>query len=118
MDIKKLKAFLIPGRDRLKLYCKAYIYISTFLIILWSSIWTYIFIGEGKDGEYCQYTDNMDNYHILVDGEPCLLQWTILIEFLTLSIYFIVPAQLPVWITLFLLKRKKKNTTRRKSIGN
>lgn len=94
----------------MQLYCKIYLRVSTVAVMLWSAFMVYVFIGDGKDGEFCDYTQDLNNYHIIVDGEPCLLQWYILFVFFYVVTIFLVPVQTPVWILFFLLKRCSKKS--------
>ncbi|MDH5722975.1 MAG: hypothetical protein OEY94_06605 [Alphaproteobacteria bacterium] len=89
-------------------FCMMYLYISTIIIIIFSAVSVYsLLYGYNKDGEYCAYTETMSNYHIILDGEPCLLQWQILIDFLFFCAGFLFLFQGPVWLLIFFSKGKK-----------
>ncbi|MDH5722958.1 MAG: hypothetical protein OEY94_06520 [Alphaproteobacteria bacterium] len=110
MDTKEIKKYLVPPNERMQLYCKIYLWVSSIAVMMWSAFLIYVVIGDGKDGEFCDYTQDLNNYHIILDGEPCLLQWYTLSVFLYFMIIFLVPIHIPVWVLLLYLKhRKKKN---------
>ncbi len=108
MEAKEIKNYWVPPNKKMQLYCKIYLWFSGFAVIAWSIFLMYVFIGEGKDGEFCIYTQDLNNYHIILDGEPCSLQWYTLFVFLYFIIIFLVPAQLPAWILLLYLKYLQK----------
>jgi len=90
--------------------CKLYLWATAVIIPLWVglSIWALIY-GYNKDGEYCDYTKNMEHYHILIDGEPCMLQWQILWDFLLITFMWLISLQLPIWGLFLYLRGKKEN---------
>jgi|GEM_PF-2296378 len=108
MDTKKIRKYLAPPNKRMQLYCKIYFWFSAFAVMLWSALAVYVFMGDGKDGEYCDYTQDLNNYHIIFNDEPCLLQWYILFEFLLFMVIFLVPIQAPIWLIFLFLKRRQK----------
>ena len=71
----------------------------------------YVVMHDGKNGEFCIYTQDLNNYHIILGDEPCLLQWYTLLVFLYFTIIFLVPVQTPVWILLLYLKYRKKKAS-------
>jgi len=87
--------------------CKIYLWVSGVLTPLWAALMVYLVMhAYNKDGEYCYYTKSFDNYHILLDGEPCLLQWQMLLDFLAITLMWLIPIQLPVWVLLLLFKKR------------
>lgn len=103
-----MRYYLTPSNERVQIYCRIYLWFSLFTAMAWSAFMVYIFMGDGKDGEYCIYTQDLNNYHIIFDGESCLLQWRIVFEFLLLAIAILIPAQTPVWIVFLYLKYRQK----------
>jgi hypothetical protein len=108
MDTQKIKSYLAPPNLRMQLYCKIYLWVSGIAVLMWSLLAMYIIIGEGKSGEYCDYTQDLHNYHVIINNQPCLLQWYILFEFSLLLAIFLVPIQLPIWILFWVLKVNHK----------
>lgn len=110
METKEIKIYLAPPSKKMQLYCKIYLWFSTFAVMVWSAFMVYVFMGDGKDGEYCIYTQDINNYHIIFNGEPCLIQWYTLFEYLLLTLMFLVLAQLPAWFLFLYLKHQKKKS--------
>lgn len=107
-DTKEVKKYLAPPNKRMQLYCKIYLWVSAVAVMLWSALMVYVFMGDGKDGEFCIYTQDLNNYHIILNDEPCLLQWYTLFVFFYLVTIFLVPVQVPVWILFLFLKRRQE----------
>lgn len=74
---------------------------SAFVVYL--SLYSY-----NKEGEYCDYTKDFDNYHIFVFDQPCLLQWQILWDFLFITFMWLIPIQIFVWPIFLYFKNKLK----------
>ena len=89
--------------------CKIYLVLSAILVPLWMGFTVYLLMyGYNKDGEYCYYTKSLDNYHILVNGIPCLLQWRMAGDFLLFSSVWLIPIQAPVWLLFLYFKRRER----------
>lgn len=95
----------------MQLYCKTYLWVSGFAAIALVAFMVYLFMGDGKDGEYCIYTQDLNNYLIILGDEPCLLQWYILFEFMLLTTVLLIPVQLPALILFLYLKYRQKKAS-------
>lgn len=85
--------------------CKWYLRLSGILVPLWAALVVYLTMyAYNKDGEYCYYTKDFNNYHILLDGEPCLLQWQMLWDFIFITLIWLIPWQAPGWLLLLYFK--------------
>lgn len=91
--------------------CKFYLFTSGIIIILISCFQIYVNLyGVNKDGEYCSYTEGIGYYHIMVNGEPCILQWKILYDFILFVFFLVIEFQIPALILFLYFKyREWKN---------
>jgi|AVFP01.1.fsa_nt_gi hypothetical protein len=108
-EMKSPVSFLARFRFWSTLSCKIYLVLSGVFVALMSAIYIYLMIyGYNKDGEYCYFTKDWSHYHLIIDHEPCVLQWQMLWDFFLIFLMWAVPIQTPAWIVLLILWFRKK----------
>lgn len=93
--------------SRIICLCTFYIRVVPIVIAVWAGFVVYALLyGYNKDGEYCRYTESSSHYHIILDGEPCLLQWKMLQDFLIFYVMGMIVFYCPVLCVRWFLKKR------------